>query len=250
MLVWLGFLFVLIDLCPSHRLVCHRASDQTATVRVERQLLGVTLSARMIHGVLGAEVEQNPGRAGRGEWSMRGGTVTHDDTSRVVFATLAGPVPLIRGYIAGLAIQEHAAAELNAFFRDSGLSRAVVLVPTTAWVWVAAGFLGFAAVGLMVGAGCDCVVDLERREVRLAWARVPRRWVSYPLDEVERFGVMEVFPSARGLQRSEGKEFTLGMRLRGGEEVSLTRQSSSWASERLTEIAGVLERFRRQGAGR
>lgn len=251
-LLWISLISYVAWVCPSHQLTLRRDPGGAVQVHADQVLFGMTLSSRMIRGVTSAAIER-PRQIPLHSRDRGGGgmILTFDDTSRVVFATSNGPVPLTKSYSAGLGLHQRVVEEVNGFLQAESPGSTRIPVPNSGWIWAVAGFLAFCAVGLLVGAGCDCLIDRERDLVRMTWPGIPRRGqADYRLSEVERFQVaqLEIGPGGRG--RSNAAQFSLGMRLRGGDEISLTRQSSSRLSPALETMAARLERFRRKaGSG-
>lgn len=248
--LWAAFVACLIWLCPALHLEVRRVQPKVADIRVRERLFGLTLSQRTLRGVASASLERPRSGAGRGSESGGGLTLTIDDTARIELDTASGRVPLTRGYTVGSEIQGRVVEQINGFLGAVGPERIELPIRNSLWIWGVGLFLGFAALGATVGSWCECTVDREEDVVRLRWAGVPRaRVAEYRLSEVERF---LVFETGMGFGRYERgrKEFrTLGMRLRDGSEVSLTRQLTSGTSAAMAELAVRLERFR-GGRGR
>lgn len=234
----IGFLF---GVCPSHRLTLTRTQAGTTDVRVAERLFGIPLSQQTLRDLRSAVLEMSENRSRSRGGSGSGVTLTLDDTSRIVLITATGEVPLTRGYATGLAKRQRAVDAVNGFLDSQRPTPLVVPVSNSLWVWVAAAFLAFAAIGSSTAAWCDCLIDKEAGLVRITWAGLPRPVErNYRLSEVKRFEVAETDDPMK-----ETVFYSLGMRLRDGSHVSITRQKSSMDTSRPREIAEMLERFRR-----
>ena len=240
-ILWALFLGFLLGICPSHQLTLKRTQAGTTDIRVVEILFGIPLSRQTLRNVRSAVLEMSESRSrGRGT-SGSGVTLTLDDTSRIVLITASGELPLTRGYAMGLAKRQRAVDAVNGFLSSPQSSVLVVPVDNSFWIWVAAAFLAFAAVGSSTAAWCDCLIDKEAGLVRITWASLPRpAQVDYRLSEVVRFEV-----AATDDPMGESVFYSLGMKLRDGGHVSITRQKSSFDASRPREIAEMLERFRK-----
>lgn len=242
--LWALFLGFLIGVCPSHQMTLTRTQAGTTDVRVAERLFGIPLSRQTLRDLRSAVLEMSENRSRSRGGSGSGVTLTLDDTSRIVLITATGEVPLTRGYATGLAKRQRAVDQVNGFLNSPKPTSLVVPVGNSLWVWAAAAFLGFAAIGSSTAAWCECLIDKEAGFVRITWASVPRpAQRNYRLSEVKRFEVAQADDPMK-----ETVFYTLGMRLRDGTHVSITRQMSSFDGSRPRELAEIVERFRRHGS--
>jgi len=233
---------------------------------VKRQLFGFTLSARTITRVTAAEVQHSPDSpGGRNLGSPR--SLGIDDTSRIVFATQSGPIPLTKSYITGRDGFQNAAEQLNQFLKANSPVTRRIEVPTSRWILIPTLIIGLLTIGLIPGGWCRCVVDRTENVVRITWPTLlglGREELA--LTDVESFGLVNRSESVRGresedrpqgvrelvfainnFKRLQRRSFdnSIGIRLHNGEEISITRQSRQSFNSRTDDLIKQLERLRR-----
>jgi len=248
---WLTVIFALLSLtivftfCRSHELTCQRTEPHAATVRVKAQVFGITLSEWTIADVTAAQVQTSANNPRHQSISQGHVSVEHNDTSRLIFVTAHGTVPLTRSYLAGLARHEQAADKLNQFIKDPAAASTRIRVPASLLIWGAAAFLGFLSVGTGTGGWCRCLIDRPNNLVRITWPTLAGyRTKEYRLSDVDCFQIV-AHESTRVLGfPGNAFERSLGMRLLNGDEISLTRQEGSGRAETAAVLIAKMEELR------
>ncbi|MBL9135570.1 MAG: hypothetical protein JNK85_06860 [Verrucomicrobiales bacterium] len=243
-LLWLALFAYLALVMPADQLRLQRGANGVVDVNVETRLLGVTLGGHWTRGVTKAELQFPPPDSVH-QRRRRGSTVHVEDTARIALETARGWVPVSRSYVAGSAAQDAVVTQVNDFLADPQSTRAMAVVPRSAWLYVGLAILLLAALGATFGAWCRCEIDRESDLVRITWASIPKsQSVEYRLSEVERFQVLQTavpLTSNRGRGRFQ---YTVVMRLQDGLETSVTRQYTSGTSAAMHDLARRLEKFR------
>lgn len=226
-LLWLIFLAYSYWVLPSPRLQMLRTGPHMARVVMEQRLMGMTLSRETIEDVGGADVETQ-------------------DLTRVVLHTAQGAVPLSGGFSVGASHHHAAAAEINAFLRNSERSSTVITVRVSAMLWAGGVFLALAAGMVTFGSWMECSLDRERDKLILGSAGLfGRRQQEYRLGDVERFLMLRKDNLDYETREQWPYWFTVGFRLRTGKEIPVTRLPEACVSDESSNLLRQLEMFRR-----
>ncbi|MCC7375565.1 MAG: hypothetical protein IT581_12990 [Verrucomicrobiales bacterium] len=240
--LWLALLAYLFLVMPGTFIRLNRRDDQKVDARVESRLFGWSMHWRVIRGITNAEIQRAPHRTSIHR--RRAGEMAMSDVARVTLLTPQGRVPVTEAFSAGLEIHEKAAGQINQFLAASEATSAVVTIPKSGWLYVGLALLLFAAPGVTFGAWCQCVLDRDQDRVGLSWASLPRaQRINYRLSDVERFQVMQTLDSRLADRGRSTPRHTLIMRLKDGQEVSVTRQYDSGVSAAAQELARRLNLF-------